>query len=336
MAYIHSIQYYLPTKVLTNDELLNKWGCDANLDKLLAKVGIEERYIADEDEFISDLAIKASQKLFDEHSISPDEIDFILLCTQSPDYILPTTACIIQDRLNIPTKCGALDFNLGCSGFVYGLALAKSLIDSQIANNVLLITSETYTKHINPLDKSTRPIFGDGAAAILIKGDKEDQGIGQFVLGTDGKGMQNLIIPAGGMKLKKSNETAEPAKDKYGNERSLNNLYMNGPEIFKFAVNIIPRLLEDTLAKNDLAFEDIDCFIFHQASKYLLGVLKKELKIDEDKFYINISSVGNTVSASIPIALKQAEEEKRIKKGDNIMLVGFGVGYSWGATVIKW
>lgn len=336
MAYIQSIEYYLPENIVTNQEIIAEWSNDANYEKLLSKIGVEKRHIAAKDELVSDLAIKAAKKLLENNSILPSEIDFLLLCTQSPDFVLPTTSCIIQDRLGIPTNCGAFDFNLGCSGFIYGLAIAESLTSSQIASNVLLLTSETYSKHINSHDKSTRLIFGDGAAATLIKKGNANQAIGKFVLGTDGKGEQNLIIQAGGMKLPKTSETSNIVMDKHGNYRSQDNLYMNGPEIYSFVLNNIPQLVKDTLIKNNLEFDDIDCFIFHQASKYVLDNIRKKLGIPDNKFFVNVSSVGNTVCASIPIALKQADAQGRIKKGDNIMLVGFGVGYSWGGTIIKW
>ena len=332
--FIHSINYTLPDKNLTNEELAIE--CNCNNVSTLKKIGISERRISGKNEFVSDMAKKASNELFKNENIHPDEIDFIILCTQSPDYLLPTTACILQNELGISTNCGAIDFNLGCSGFIYGLAIASSLILNKVASNVLLIMAETYTKHINPLDKATRPIFGDGAAATLIRGDSNAQRIGEFILGTDGSGAQHLIIPAGGMRLPKSPQTAVCMRDKYGNVRSLENLYMNGPEIFNFVVDLIPSLVEDILIKNKMDIDEIDLFVFHQASRYLLETIRDKLKIPMDKFYINIDMIGNTVSASIPIALRLAEEEQKLKRGSKVMLAGFGVGYSWGATLIRW
>lgn len=333
--YIEAISYYLPDKVLTNYELNNIYD-DWDEKKAFLKLGIKERHISSENEFVSDMAVKAAIKLFEEYNINPVDIDFIMLCTQSPDYILPTTACILQDRLGIPTTCGAFDFNLGCSGFPYGLALARSVISDGLATKVLLIMSETYSKHIHPMDKAIRPIFGDGASATLIKGECKSKKIGEFVLGTDGKGANNLIIHAGGMRNQRNDESARAVKDKFGNERSSVNIYMNGPEIYKFAINNIPGLIYDVLKKNDLQFEDIDLFVFHQASKYLLESLRDKLNIPNEKFYINLTNIGNTVSASIPIALKSASEEGKLKRGQKVMLAGFGVGYSWGGTVIIW
>jgi 3-oxoacyl-[acyl-carrier-protein] synthase-3 len=244
----------------------------------------------------------------------------------------PITACVIQDKLGIPKSAGALDFNLGCSGYIYGLALAKGLINTRIANNVLLIMSETYTKHIHPFDKSVRTIFGDAAAATLVgAGDSE---ILEFDLGTDGSGKDKLIVPAGGAVLPKSEETSKEYEEN-GNIRSKDNLYMDGVEIFNFTIKVVPKTIKNNLTENDLTIEDIDLFVLHQANKFILDFLRKKLRIPEDKFYINMEDTGNTVSASIPIALKRAILEGRVNKGDKVMLVGFGVGLSWGSTIIR-
>lgn len=335
--YIHSIAYYLPENKLSNKELAESFG-DWTEEKIYAKVGIKERSIAANDEFVSDIAEKAALMLFKDQNIFPEEIDFLILCTQSPDFYLPTTACILQARLKIPNNCGAFDFNLGCSGFVYGLSMADALISNETAKNVLLIMADTYTKHVNKLDKSTRTIFGDGAAAVLVRGNKEDQKsrIGKFSFGTDGNGAENLIIPAGGMKLPRSEDTSGEIVDKFGNTRSQNNLYMNGPKIYEFVMEYIPPFITEILRKNNLDFEEIDLFVFHQASAYMLEKLRRKIKIPKDKCFIGVENVGNTVSASIPIALKQAEELQKLKKGDKVMIVGFGVGYSWSGTVINY
>jgi 3-oxoacyl-[acyl-carrier-protein] synthase-3 len=333
-ASIRAISYYLPEQILNNDQLAaiyDNW----TAEKIFEKTGIKTRHIASEDEYASDLAEKAALLLFEENDINPEDIDFIMLATQSPDYILPTTACILQNRLGIPKSAGAIDYNLGCSAFIYGLALSKGLISTNICKNVLLIMAETYSKHIHPMDKSTRTIFGDGAAAILVSMNEID-GINEFILGTDGSGAGNLIIPAGGMKLKNSNDTIIDVEDENGSIRSSQNLYMNGPEVFNFTIDVVPKTVNDVLIKNHLSMDDIDLFIFHQANQFMLNYLRKKIKIPEEKFYVNIEQTGNTVSASIPIALRMAEKEGRIKKGDKVLLVGFGVGLSWGATIIRW
>lgn len=329
---IKAIEYYLPEKRLTNEELESLYK-DWTAEKILTKTGISSRHISSEKECASDLAEKAALKLFDTGVAKPEDIDFILLATQSPDYILPTTACILQDRLGIPQTTGALDLNLGCSAYIYGLAIAKSLLNTNIANNVLLLTADTYSKYIHPMDKSTRTIFGDAGAATLISRGKHQ--IGNFDLGTDGSGKDALVIPAGGCRLPSSDETAKEIEDN-GSIRTMDNLYMNGSEVFNFTIRVVPKSVEKVLEKNNLNFEDIDLFVFHQANKFMLDFLRKKIGIPVDKFYINMTDIGNTVSATIPIALKRAEEEGKLKKGDKVLIIGFGVGLSWGGTVLTW
>jgi 3-oxoacyl-[acyl-carrier-protein] synthase-3 len=328
-ANIKAISYYLPEAILSND-LINQEFPEWDIEKISSKTGINSRHISASDEFSSDMAVKAAEKLFDEHNIDRSTIDYLLFCTQSPDYFLPTTACIIQDKLGLNTSIGALDFNLGCSGFVYGLSLAKGLIAGEMAKNVLLITSETYSKFIHPKDKSNKTIFGDAAAATLITSDKGFCSIGNFVFGTDGKGAENLIVKQGGMRFPVSNEN-EDIQDEFGNVRNDKNLFMNGTEIFNFTGEFVPKLTESILNKSGLTKEDIDLFIFHQANKYMLNHLRKKIKIPEEKFFISMEHCGNTVSSTIPIALYEAQKEQKISNIKNLILAGFGVGYSWGA-----
>jgi 3-oxoacyl-[acyl-carrier-protein] synthase-3 len=335
-AVLSAIEYYLPTKVVSTSDLAAEFP-GWSVEKIDAKTGIQQRHIAAADECSSDLALNAARKLFDSGACQPDSIDFLLLCTQSPDYFLPTTACVLQHRLGIPTTAGALDFNLGCSGFVYGLGLAQGLISSGQASNILLITAETYSKFIHPQDKSVRTIFGDGAAATLVKAvDAESPLIGPFIYGTDGRGGPNLIVPAGGMRNPRTERTGTPVADGSGNVRSADNLYMNGAEIFTFTLSAVPQSVERLLKKADLAFEDVDLFIFHQANQYMLEHLRKRMEIPPDKFVVTMEHCGNTVSSTIPIALRHAMCEGRITNRSTVMLVGFGVGYSWGAALMRW
>lgn len=329
------ISYYLPEDKLTNEALETIY---ANLSwtasKIYRKTGIKSRHIAG-NELVSDMAVKAAQNLFAEYGVSPQDVDFVLLCTQSPDYFLPTTACIVHERLGIPTSAGAMDYNLGCSGYIYGLAVAKGLLSAGVANNILLITSETYTKHIHPLDRSTRTVFGDGASATFITKD-DISSIGEFVLGTDGKGAPNLIIPAGGMAHPKTTETSMEKEDQSGNIRSEENLYMNGPEIYAFTLRTVPDLISETLSKNNLTMEQIDYVVLHQANKLVLTSLRDKLDIPDEKFCIDVEELGNTVSSTIPIAIKRAMTRvpEKFKPGSKVLIAGFGVGYSWGGTVI--
>lgn len=330
-AYIKAISYYLPLEILTNNDiaiLFPEW----TAEKVATKLGIVERHIAGKNETATDMAIKSVNKLFAEHNIEKSDIDFLLFCTQSPDYYLPSSSCIIQDKVGLKKSCGAFDFNLGCSGFIYGLAIAKGFINSGIAKNVLLITSETYTKHIHPKDKANRTIFGDAASSILIS-DNGSLAIDDFVFGTDGSGFEHLIVKNGG--LRNRFFSGDFSIDNDGNVSAPDNLFMNGPAIFEFTIREVPFLIDNILKKNNILQENIDLFIFHQANKFMLSHLQKSLKIEEEKFFMAMENVGNTVSSTIPIALYEAQMKRKYKKGDKILLAGFGVGLSWSGAILS-
>lgn len=334
-AAIKAIRSHLPAAKLTNDQLAQEYA-DWDAAKILDKTGISERRVVGPDECASDLGVAAAQKLFSTGACAPADIDFLLFCTQSPDYFLPTTACLVQERLGLRRNCGAIDFNQGCSGFVYGLALAKSLVETGMARNVLLITAETYTKFINPRDRSVRTIFGDAAAATLVGGvEAESELVGPFVFGTDGRGAQNLIVPAGGLRSLKSLETAAEHRDESGNWRSAENLYMNGPEIFNFTLQAVPDAVRRLTERWGQPLEKVDYYVFHQANKFMLERLRSKLKIPVDKFWLNMENCGNTVSSTIPIALESAQAGGHVHPGDSVMILGFGVGYSWAGGMMR-
>lgn len=332
---ISAIEYSLPSRVETVADMAREHP-EWPLERISRKTGVCARHMAGEGETAADLGMEAARKLFASGMAAPEDIDFLLFCTQTPDYVLPTTACIMQDRLGLPVDAGALDFNLGCSGFVYGLGLAKGLIASGQAERILLITSDTYSKLIHPDDRSVRTVFGDGAAATLIDSDGEANSLGPFVFGTDGRGAENLCVPAGGMRLPANSQTAIEEHDQYGNRRSAQNLYMNGREIFLFALQAVPAAVQALADKAGLELEDVDRFVFHQASAKVLEALRRRLHIAPERFFVSMENMGNTVSSTIPIALKQAHESGFIRRGEQVMLVGFGVGYSWGATLVRW
>lgn len=330
-VYIKAIEYVLPQKVVTNEELVAEFP-EWTVEKIAAKIGVEERHVVASGETAKDLAVRAAEKLFERHpDIDRREVDFVLFCTQSPDYFLPSSACVIQSDLGLSTSCGAFDYNLGCSGYVYGLAVAKGLIAGGIAKNVLLLTGETYSRYLHQRDKGNRTIFGDAATATIISTSGVAE-IKDFVLGTDGVGAENLIVKNGCSRH--AALTAEVKFDENGNPISSDHLYMNGAEIFTFTQKTVPGAVRSTLEKNGLSDDEIDLYVFHQANTYMLNFLRKKLKIDPDKFYINMSHVGNTVSNSIPVALCEATSDGKIR--GNVLICGFGVGYSWGATVLKY
>jgi 3-oxoacyl-[acyl-carrier-protein] synthase-3 len=301
------------------------------VDKITDKVGIKKRHIVSDHETAVDLAVIVAQRLFAQ-GIHKETIDYLLFCTQSPDYYLPASACIIQDRLGLSNEIGALDFNQGCSGFIYGLSLAKGLLVAGIAKNILLLTGETYSKRLHPKDKGNRSIFGDAAAAALIASEGFAE-IGEFSLGTDGSGAGNLIIKTGGARKPEKVNVVE--FDESNNPLSPDYIYMNGSEIFSFTLRAVPALVEKTIEKNNIDKEELDLYIFHQANKYMLDFLRKKIKIDENKFYIYLSEVGNTVSSTIPIAVYEALKDGALTKGMKVLLAGFGVGYSWGGCVLR-
>lgn len=331
MAYIKGISYYLPEKVMTNVELVREFP-EWSVDKVAKKVGVYSRHLAAENETAGDMAEKAARKLFEEYGISPNDIDFVLLCTQSSDYFLPSTACILQDRLGIPTSAGALDYNLGCSGCIYGLAMAKGLVAGGIAKNVLLLTAETYNKYLHPSDKSNRSIFGDGAAACLISTEGIAE-IGDFCLGTDGSGAKHLIVETGAAKHKAA--TGKETTDDDGHVRREDFLYMDGSAIFNFTLDAVPTMMKEVLGKNKMEKDNVDYYVFHQANKFMLNTIRKVCVLSKDKFYVNLEQTGNTVSSTVMIGLKQCLEAGTIHEGMKVMVAGFGVGLSWGGTVLK-
>lgn len=330
-AYIKGISYYLPERIVTNEDLIKDFP-EWSVEKVASKVGVNKRHIAGDHETAGDLAEKAALKLFQEYNISPRDIDFLMLCTQSPDYFLPSTACILQNKLGIPVTSGAFDYNLGCSGCIYGLALAKGLILSGAAKNVLLLTAETYNKYLHPSDKSNKSIFGDGAAACLVSTDGFAE-IGDFSFGTDGSGAENLIVKTGASRIKEKTGLYET--DDEGHTRFDDYLYMNGGAIFNFTLETVPSLMNDVLEKNKLTKEDVDFFIFHQANKFMLNTIRKVCVIPKDKFYINLEETGNTVSSTVLIGLKESVEKELVKLSQNIMITGFGVGLSWGGCILR-
>lgn len=335
-AAISAIEFHLPEKIVSTADLSAQFP-EWPVEKIDSKTGIHERHMAGPDECSSDLAVAAGRKLFDSGACRPEDIDFVLLCTQSPDYFLPTTACLVQDRLGIPTHAGAFDFNLGCSGYIYGLGIAEALIASGQASRVLLLTAETYTKFLHPRDKSVRTIFGDAAAATLLTAvDTESPSISPFVYGTDGSGADNLIVRTGGARKRRSAETSVERQDESGNVRTEDNLFMDGAEIFNFTLVQVPKAINAVIAKAALNPDQIDLFVFHQANRYMLEHLRKRMKIPAERFVVNMAHCGNTVSSTIPIALNMAEAEGQLKPGMTVLLAGFGVGYSWGATLVRW
>jgi 3-oxoacyl-[acyl-carrier-protein] synthase III len=327
-AALKAIRSHLPERKLTNEALAAEFR-DWNVEKIFGKTGISVRSISGPDECASDLGVTAARKLFEAGLLRPEDVDFLIFCTQSPDFFLPASACLMQARLGLPTTCGAIDVNQGCSGFVYGLSLANGLIESGTASNVLLITADTYSKYIEPTDRSVRTIFGDGAAATWIGvTDDAQRRIGPFVLGTDGLGARHLMVRAGASRVPaaRADSAGGPATP---------TLSMNGPEVFTFTLKRVPGVVRQLLERASLTIDDVDLFVFHQANRFMLERLRAKLGIATEKFCINLEAYGNTVSATIPMALEIALASGQARPGDTVMVVGFGVGFSWAASLLR-
>lgn len=331
---IAHIEYYLPRKVVTNKDLLKEnpgWDIEA----LLPKTGVHQRHIVAENETAFDLALGACRKLFDQGKVSAQEIDAVIFCTQSPDYIMPGNAFLLHNQLSLPEHALAFDINLACSGYVYGLAMAKAFFNTYPIKNLLFVTADTYSKYIHPQDKSVRLLFGDGAAATILK-PSEQGGITDVRLGTYGKGYEYFMIHAGGCRMPKSSSTAQVMTDKSGNSRTQEQIVMEGFALVSLARGKVLSHIKEILDANRLKPEDIDLFIFHQASQLVLDSLQKSLDLPSQKVYNNLAQIGNTVSSSLPIAIKDALDQGRIKRGNKILLSGFGVGFSWGSAIVEW
>jgi 3-oxoacyl-[acyl-carrier-protein] synthase III len=324
-AAVGPIAVHLPERVETNAQLKAEFP-SWDLDLIFEKTGIAARHIAAEGECASDLAVAAATRLFHDYDVDPQSIDFILLCTQTPDYPLPTTACLLQSRLGLRTNVGALDFNLGCSGYVYGLSLADGLIRSGAAKRILLLTAETYSKYIHPSDRSLRTIFGDGAAATLVEAADEPS-LWAFQFGTDGSGADTLLVAKGG--ARPLDQAIKPRH----RHRWESALYMDGPSLINFTVAAVPVLVENILTAAKLADHDIDLYLFHQATLKMLQQLRERLGLSEERLPIVLENYGNTVSSTIPILIDVLRQDGRLKLGMQSMLVGFGVGWSWAGCM---
>lgn len=322
-AAIRCVAKYLPEHIEKND--MN--------DSTLQKIGVEERHIADTSEAASDLAVRAAENLFSAYGIDRGDVDYLLVCTQNPDYLAPSTACIVQERLGLSQSIGALGYDLGCSGYVYGLSLAKGLIEGGLAKNVLLLTASLYTRYIDKEDRGLRPMFGDAGTATLIESVPGEQPyLDAFVFGTDGSGADKLILPAGGSRYP-AQRTEEVFEEYALGRRSNYEMHMDGMAITLFSMRTVPDLVENVLTKGSITRDQLDYVIFHQASKYMLEHLQSHCELEGVSFYNDIRKVGNTSSCTIPIALDDLIAKKDFSKKRHVLLAGFGIGLSWAGCL---
>ena len=334
-AILRAVASHLPERVVTNEELAERLGI-ADPEEIFRNTGIRERRVAAEGECASDLATAAAKKLFDSGAARPEEIDFILFCTQTPDYYLPTTACLIQERLGLPREAGATDIAQGCAGYVIGLSLIKGLIESGQSRGALLLTGDAITKLTNPRDRSVATLFGDGGTATFLSSSGAGGRLGVTIFGTDGRGAPALITPAGAARKPRTAETARERTDAAGNPRSEDNLYMDGKEIFRFSISVVPKAFQALLNKAGWTAEDVDQIVLHQANGFMLGELVKRLKVRPDKVPYCFERTGNTTSSTIPIVIQSLLREGRMEPGARMVMLGFGVGLSWAGCTAEW
>lgn len=321
---IAGVGLYVPERVLTNKDLermvetTNEWIVD--------RTGIRERRIAREDEAASDMAVVAAERALESAGVKPEEVDLIIVATATPDHIFPATACIVQDRLGCP-NAGAFDLSAGCTGFIYALVTGAGFVAGGSMETVLVIGSETLSKILNWEDRSTCVLFGDGAGAVVLRRVPEGMGLLSSYLGSDGAGGRMLQIPAGGSRMPICRQHVDA---------HLQCLHMNGREVYRFAVKVLGEAALEAVRRAGLEKEDIDLFIPHQANIRIIEAAAKRLELPMDRVVVNVDRYGNTSSASVPIALEEALRSGRLKPGDNVVMVGFGAGLTWGAVAMKW
>lgn len=333
-AAITAIAYATGENRFTHEMLRERFGAET-ADKIAEMSGIWQRRVADSKTCASDLAEKAVRLLADGGLAAPEDFDLLVFATQTPDYAMPSTACIMQDRLGLRKSCAAFDVNLGCSQFPYSLATAAAWINSGLAKKALVITADTPSRLIHPLDKSAVSLFGDAAAATVVERTDENSVV-DFDFGTNGAGFADLICPASGMR-----KPPEPAdfveyRDENGNVRTNANMKIDGLKIFAFAYKTVPQTVNRLLEKNGLTVGDIDLFVFHQAGEMIVSAAAKRLKIPRSKLYFKMHDIGNCGGASVPIALADAAAHGALKTGMKVVVCAFGVGLSWGSALINW
>lgn len=315
---------YVPEKILTNSDLEKM--VDTNDEWIVSRTGIKERHIAAPDQATSDLAYEAAIKALESAGMTGSDLDLIIVATITPDSSFPSTACILQDKLGAK-GAAAFDLSAACSGFVYGLASATSFIQSGMYNNALVIGADCLSRITDYTDRNTSVLFGDGAGAVVVGEVPEGRGFKAFDLGAEGAGGSLLQMEGGGSRLPATAETVENKK---------HYINMNGREVFKFAVRVMGTATIEVLRKAGMERTDVDLFVPHQANIRIIQSAMQRLELPEEKVVVNVDKYANTSAASIPLALVEAAEEGRMKAGDTVLMVGFGGGLTWGASVLVW
>ena len=335
-AQLRDIAIALPDDVVTNDDLLVEIPPDKRA-LMVRHTGVTKRHVAKTEETALDLGERACRQLFTKNPDLPAQVDTLIFCTQSADYLLPSNACVLHGRLGLPDDVAAFDLPHACSAFIYAISLVQALIKSGAKHDVLVVTADTYSKYIHPQDRSTRLIFGDGAAVTWFAAGDGNGGVADVVCGTDGRHFDKFWVPAGGVREPLNDAVRRhETRDSSGNVRSRADIHMAGRDMFSFVSSRIPEHVRAVLARNDLTVASVDRFVFHQASGVILDSLTQLLELDPAKVIRHLDNVGNTVSASIPISLRAAHDDGRISAGQRVLLCGFGAGLSWGSALLTW
>lgn len=327
---IKAISACVPKKIIYNKDLSYLIPKE-EIDKTISDIGVIERRIADDDVCASDLCYKAAIKLMEDNDISPDSIDVLLFMSQTPDYRIPATAPILQHRLGLSIDTLCLDLSLGCSGYVFALSTAFAYASMDGVNRVLLLDGETFSKIVNKRDKVDWPLYGDGATATLI--EKGDFGESTFILKSDGSGKDAVII-RDGMRNRISPDSCIEKEEEDGNIRNGLEVFMDGMKVFYFAMKRVPKSIKEIVEVTGMTMNDIDWLVFHQANKFMTDFFTEKLKFDANKVPYCIHKYGNTSSASVPLTIV-SELYGRLKKGDRVVMSGFGAGLSWGTAMVR-
>ncbi len=334
-AYIKHISSYLPLKKVSNDDFFNRFPYLKSKQNIFLKTGVHNRYVVEPEETSSDLSYHAANNLFSEFIFDKTELDALIFCSTEFDYYTPITAAILQDRLGLSNHVATFDLVSSCTGFVHGITFSKGLIEANGYRNVLLLCASSSTKTFHEKDANSHYLFGDAATAILIGGRREE-GVGKITIGTDGSRKDYIIVKDGGGRNKLTPESYKEIENEFGNSTARANFFMNGTGIFLFGLKTVPTLVEQILSENKINKDEVDYFVFHQANAFLLKTLQKKLNIPDEKFIIFMENTGNTVAASIPLALQHLFYQKKIQKGSKILIAAFGTGLTWGGTIISY
>jgi 3-oxoacyl-[acyl-carrier-protein] synthase-3 len=327
----------VPDFVRTVDDDVERFQSE-DFRKIGESIGVTSRRIAPEGVCSSDLCVAAAERLLDELNWDRESIQALLFVTQTPDFRAPATACTLQSRLGLPTNCAAMDINLGCSGYVYGLATAAQFVQGMAngqenGGRVLLLVGDTITHFVSPDDRATAPLFGDAGSATALEFSSSAEPI-VFSLGTDGRGLNHLIVPAGGARQPRTKATGIRTVRESGNIRSDEDMYMNGAEVFSFALQEVPKMVRSTLAEAGWTIDEVDGVVMHQSNGIMLKHLRKRLKVDEDNFVIALEGYGNASCASIPLAMTHQWAQTGLRQKRRLVLAGFGLGWSWGGAAV--